>query len=220
MRAIGGIAALLAALAVLPGCAARRAPPAPISLVEPQPEPAILERWDGVATDADEARIAKIEAAWTEGLSAARRAGAGAVLRREGDLLVPAAALPRVQLPPGRYSCRVVKLGGRRGLASFPPYFCFVEHEGTLTTLVKETGAERPAGRLWPDGDSRQIFLGGMALGRETEAPPYGEGDRDVAGVLERVGEFRWRLVIPYPARGSTIDVMELIPFIPNKSPN
>jgi hypothetical protein len=33
-----------------------------------------------------------------------------------------------------------------------------------------------------------------------------------MAGVVERIGERRWRLVLPYPAFESTIDIVELIP--------
>jgi hypothetical protein len=33
-----------------------------------------------------------------------------------------------------------------------------------------------------------------------------------MAGVFERIGERRWRLVFPYPHYESVIDVLELIP--------
>jgi hypothetical protein len=33
-----------------------------------------------------------------------------------------------------------------------------------------------------------------------------------MAGVVERIGERRWRLVLPYPNFESTIDVLELLP--------
>ena len=35
---------------------------------------------------------------------------------------------------------------------------------------------------------------------------------RDMAGVLERIAPFRWRLVIPWPQSGSKLDVFELKP--------
>ena len=35
---------------------------------------------------------------------------------------------------------------------------------------------------------------------------------RDMAGVLERIGPFRWRLVIPWPQNSSKLDVFELRP--------
>jgi hypothetical protein len=41
----------------------------------------------------------------------------------------------------------------------------------------------------------------------------YGrDADRDLAGWVERVGERRWRLILPYPRFESTIDVVELVP--------
>jgi hypothetical protein len=57
------------------------------------------------------------------------------------------------------------------------------------------------------------VFLGTLQLGDETRSLEYGhDRDRDVAGFLERVGERRWRLVLPYPAFESTTDIIELIP--------
>lgn len=57
------------------------------------------------------------------------------------------------------------------------------------------------------------IFLGTLALGNEEEARAYGEDPkRDMAGVFERIGPFRWRLVIPFPKDGAKLDVFELTP--------
>ena len=72
---------------------------------------------------------------------------------------------------------------------------------GHLLTIVKQTGSQRPAGRLWEDDDpTRLIFLGSLALGDETAPLGYGDDPkRDMAGVLERIGPFKWRLVIPWP---------------------
>jgi hypothetical protein len=33
-----------------------------------------------------------------------------------------------------------------------------------------------------------------------------------MAGILERIGPFRWRLVIPWPQSTSKLDVFELTP--------
>ena len=38
------------------------------------------------------------------------------------------------------------------------------------------------------------------------------DATRDVAGVVERIGPQRWRLVLPYPRFESLIDVVELVP--------
>jgi hypothetical protein len=68
---------------------------------------------------------------------------------------------------------------------------------------------------LWEDErPDRLIFLGSLALGNEEQPRAYGEDPkRDMAGVLERIGPFRWRLVIPWPQQGtSKLDVFELRP--------
>jgi len=59
------------------------------------------------------------------------------------------------------------------------------------------------------------IFIGAVALGAERMPPAYGETrERDMVGVLERVGPFRYRLATPV-ARGTAIlDVMEMIPVV------
>ena len=89
-----------------------------------------------------------------------------------------------------------------------------VEVEDDLLTIVKQTGSQRPAGRLWEDDVAdRLIFLGTLALADEDEPLAYGENPkRDMAGVFERVGPFRWRLVIPWPQSPSKLDVFELTP--------
>ena len=109
----------------------------------------------------------------------------------------------------------VVKLGSRPALIAYRPFHCFVEAEGDLLTMVKASGSQRPAGRLWADGDTRMVFLGAMAFGDE-DPPAYGEDEvRDVAGYLERIDAFRWRLVVPDPGGGALLDVYELIPSVP-----
>ena len=104
----------------------------------------------------------------------------------------------------------------RRGPAfeKFKPFFCYVEVENNLLTIVKQTGSERPAGRLWEDDNPyRLIYLGSLALGDEQTPRAYGDDpNRDMAGVLERVGPFEWRLVIPWPRGTSKLDVFELTP--------
>jgi hypothetical protein len=183
--------------------------------VEPQSKSDI---WREVATDADEDRIGRLGLAWQSALQDAGRRHSSDI-RAEGALLDPRAALPRPAPTPGSYNCRLVKLGmsGQRGPAfeKFKPFFCYVEVEDELLTIVKQTGSQRPAGRLWQDDrEDRLIFLGSLALGNEDQPLAYGDDPkRDMAGVLERIGPFQWRLVIPWPQSStSKLDVFELTP--------
>lgn len=207
-----GTWAMLVAAALAAGCSERP----PVLLIPPPnlAAPAGPTPWRDVALDQDTERLETIDAAWSLALAAARRARFAKAVEEAGPLLDPKAALPRPETPPGRYQCRLFRFAGRaRGPAftAYKPYFCYVELEGALTTLVKETGTERQAGRLWPDSESRLVFLGALALGEE--APPaYGaRRERDLAGVVERVAPFRWRLVIPRARSG--LDVLEMVPF-------
>ena len=210
------IAALIS-LALLAGCETKpKLPPGVRPVVEVEP-PLKSNAWKGLATQADEDRLARIDSAWQQALTEAGKSF-GADIRKEGVLLKPRSALARPAPTPGSYNCRLIKLGQAtpktRAYESFKPFFCYVEVEGDLLTIVKQTGSQRPAGRLWEDDDaSRLIFLGSLALASEDQPLAYGDDPRrDMAGVFERIAPFRWRLVIPWPQSTSKLDVFELTP--------
>jgi hypothetical protein len=57
------------------------------------------------------------------------------------------------------------------------------------------------------------IFLGTLQLGDEQGSLRYGhDAERDMIGVVQRVGPSRWRLALPSPAFESLLDVIELVP--------
>jgi len=208
---------ILALLAMLPGCTTKPAlPPGVRPTVEVGPAPR-SDAWKAVATAADKDRLARLGLAWQEALDEAGKTNA-AEIRREGKLLLPRSALPRPEPTPGSYNCRLIKLGSAtpksKPYETFKPFFCYVEVEDNLLTIVKQTGSQRPAGRLWEDDElTRLVFLGSLALGDESTPVGYGDDPkRDMAGVLERIGPFRWRLVIPWPQSTSKLDVFELTP--------
>ena len=206
----------VSALALLAGC---QMPPAnkpqPVVSVAP---PTKGEVWQGVASTADAARLANITGAWAAGLADARKANFVSAIRDEGVLLKTDAALPRPAPTPGSYNCRLIRLGstgkGKPAFEKFKPFFCYVEVEGDLLTIVKQTGNTRPAGRLWEDDNpQRLVFLGSLALGDEDAPLAYGEDPkRDMAGIFERIAPFKWRLVIPWPQDGAKLQVFELTP--------
>jgi hypothetical protein len=213
------VACLTALAASVAGCTGaqpakpRRATAATV-VVEP---PLKSESWMQIATAEDESRISRIDQAWQAALGDARRRFAGEI-RKEGALLDSRAALPRPAPTPGSYNCRLIKLGKATARAPaferFKPFFCYVQVEEDLLTIVKQTGSQRPAGRLWEDDrPERLIFLGSLALGDQQQPIAYGDNPkRDMAGVLERIAPFRWRLVIPWPQSTSKLDVFELTP--------
>ncbi|HEX6072272.1 MAG TPA: DUF4893 domain-containing protein [Sphingomicrobium sp.] len=210
-------AGLLALVLLASGCATKpRVPPGLNPRVEVGP-PLKSEVWKQVATADDEDRLSRLQSAWESALAEARKTNPGDV-RREGDLLKPDAAMPRPAPTPGSYNCRLIKLGSARPKTrpyeSFKPFFCYVEVENDLLTIVKQTGSQRPAGRLWEDDNpERLVFLGSLALGDEDQPLAYGDNPkRNMAGVFERIGPFRWRLVIPWPQSSSKLDVFELTP--------
>jgi hypothetical protein len=224
VRRFGSIMTGIALVAAVSGCATKpKLTPGVHPTVEVGP-PAKSETWKAVATAADQDRLARLGLAWQEALDEAGRTN-GADLRKEGKLLLPRAALPRPDPTPGSYNCRLIKLGRTapkgKTYESFKPFFCYVEVEGDQLTIVKQTGSQRPAGRLWQDDDpTRLVFLGSLALGDEDQPLAYGDDPkRDMAGVLERIGAFKWRLVIPWPQSTSKLDVFELTPVDFNLQP-
>jgi hypothetical protein len=75
---------------------------------------------------------------------------------------------------------------------------------------------ERPGGYLFDDDDARFIFLGALALGDEPVPPPYGQDrDRDLVGAVERIGTLRYRITMPWPRPGVSIDLIEMVPVVP-----
>lgn len=166
----------------------------------------------------DAVKIERLDEAWRAALADARRDHAGEV-RRLGALADPKAGLKgRPQPSPGVYRCRTIKLGSDGGLpyVAYPYFRCRVElSPGGDLTLAKITGSQRQVGQVCPVAgrleNRRALFLGGMGLGSDP-APAYGvRRDTDVAGVIERIGPKRWRMVTPWPAFESKLDVLELV---------
>lgn len=198
------------------GCQTTRVPEgAQVTIEEPPP----VAPWRSVVQADDAEHLIGVDRAWSEALTLARRGGFARRIAAEGELLDPGAAQPRATLPPGSYRCRLIRIGPpsrrQRALNARGPFFCHVGVEGDRLSLTQQTGTERPGGYLWPDSDVRMVFVGALATGREEVPPPYGaNGDRDVVGWIERIGSFRYRLVMPFRAEGVTLEVMELIPAV------
>src|SRR5258706_7872793 len=175
----------------------------------------------------------KVEAddlAWIETLST-RRTAARALAERRGrpiiaeeKALLGDPALDHSALPPGSYRCRMVRVGaaaGPRGIRVMPPFFCYIRGESeNLLTFAKQTGTDLPGGWLYPDEDKRYVFLGARQRRPGDTSLAYGAVQaRNVVGVAERIGAFRWRLEIRGPAPAS-LDVYELTPVpVENQPP-
>jgi len=173
--------------------------------------------WRDVATERDRVRLREWRSAWVEALRDARASGHAAEIAGEGALLHPDAALLSPAPPVGDYRCRVIKVGAQDNLLNYiayPAFRCRVrpERDGRLS-FVKLTGSQRPIGMIYPGSTRRMIFLGTMQLGDERRSLRYGtDPERDMAGIVERIGERRWRVVFPRPAFESIVDVLELVP--------
>ncbi|WP_375403141.1 DUF4893 domain-containing protein [uncultured Sphingomonas sp.] len=200
-------AAFALALSLVTGACATR--PLAVVDVEPVVEAIELKEWEKTVTPADRARLAALPEQWRRARAVVPRRAARK-LAAEGPLVDPAVALDLPTPPPGPYHCRLVRFGARAGIATFPPDFCYVETSAGGLSFTKQTGGNLPQGWLHEDSAKREVFLGTAGPGRYGDDPA-----RDVAGVVERVSPFRWRLALTRAGRGSVLDVYELVPVTP-----
>ena len=175
-----------------------------------------MSGWRRIATDDDRLRLRDWRKTFIAAIAQSRAAGHGAEIDAEGPLLQPDGALGG-GLPNGDYDCRVIKVGARAAgfmeYIAYPGFRCRVQAERGLQGLAKLTGSQRPIGLIFPDSDSRSVFLGTLVLGDEPRAMQYGrDPDRDIAGWVERIADKRWRLMVPEPRFESKMDIYELTP--------
>lgn len=169
--------------------------------------------WRTEATAADRARLREWRDAWVDALGQVTPGDAA----MQPELFAPDRALTQPTPPPGAYRCRTFKLGRKGGkgipLTAYGWFACSVGIEDGVLRLTKLGGSQRPVGTIFPESDTRAIFLGTMQLADERRPMRYGRDEnRDMAGLVERVGARRWRLVLPYPRFESTLDLIELVP--------
>jgi hypothetical protein len=176
-----------------------------------------VDNWRIIVTEDDRRRIRRWRNNWVDAVARARAAGHGAEIDREGALLDPDSGLAHAAPPPGDYDCRTIKVGARseglREYEAFPAFHCRLSQDGGRLHFTRLNGSQRPVGILFADQDRRLIFLGTLQLGDEVAALRYSrDTERDMAGLVERVGERRWRIGFPAPHFESLLDVIELVP--------
>lgn len=202
---------LLALTLPLAACAATHKRPVMVS-VEPPP---VETGWRKIATRDDQDRVQALSAKLASARAAVPRRLAGK-LAEEGALVDPAAAQTLPEMPPGPYHCRLLRFRGRAGFASFAPDFCYVQPATDAVSFTKQTGSNLPQGYLYPDSDKRLVFLGTFRAGADGKSLGYNEDQsQDVAGVVERVSSFRWRLILTRAGKGAALDLYELVPVTP-----
>jgi len=174
--------------------------------------------WRQVASASDASLLGRLDQAWRMARAEAEDAGFARQVEALGPLVDPnAGQVGRLQPPPGTYRCRTIKLGRRaegQGLAyvDYPWFACSVElTPGGDLVLTKTGGSQRTRGLLYPDTDRRLVYVGTQAWGDETGFPAYGENpERDQVGVLERIGQNRWRVVFPWPKQEAKLELLEI----------
>ena len=173
--------------------------------------------WREVITIRDRKRLRDWRTAWTTALADARAHGGAATIAADPALFDPDRALVDRSIPaPGEHRCRRVALGPRpdgSAQAIEPWGRCRIEGPEAPLRLVALDGGQRVAGAIYADTDRRAIFLGTTMFPDEHRPATYGHAaGRDVVGSVERIGERRWRLALPQPGFGMTLELVELEP--------
>lgn len=202
----------LCLVSMMAAAACQTVPPQPLGMPRPSVTLEEAEAWRSVASARDSAALDGLGARWDQTLGVARAAGFGRRIAGEGALLMRSTRLPRAAPAPGTYRCRYVQLGGRKWTGS-PQGFCYVGVEAGQLSLATELRGLRVGGYLWElKGGDRLVFLGAAVPAGGKTAPAYGEiPARDSAGLVERIGEFRYRLALPEPSPGAGLTVVELV---------
>lgn len=171
--------------------------------------------WRRVATPGDRERIRQWRSAWMSALPAARAGGGRVELDADAALFDPDGVMDGAMPPAGAYLCRLFRMGRVGALVSA------FSAESAVPCRIGSTGRRfavgngpaRASGTFYPDTASRGVFLGTVMLADERRPMAYGrDARRDAAGLVERIGPERWRLVLPYPRFGSVLDVVEIVP--------
>jgi Domain of unknown function (DUF4893) len=187
----------------------------PAVIVVAKPIDAEKTLWTSVATANDVKRLNNWRAAFEQARQEAIKAGYGDDVAKGGDLFKIDAAQTGSRLPEGYYKCSVSKLGG--GFVQFiqyPAFRCHVTFEGGRRQFVKLSGSQRPVGYIYKKDSFQSVFLGTIVLGDEDKLVSYGQDeDRNEAGLVERIGAKRWRIIFPFPYYESTMDVIDLVPI-------
>ena len=96
--------------------------------------PTKADVWQGIASAADQRRLANVSGAWAAGLADARTGGFTTALRDDAELIKANAALARPAPTPGSYRCSLLKLGGK------PAFEKTVPQAGTGPIRAWESG--------------------------------------------------------------------------------
>jgi len=169
--------------------------------------------WRKYAKEKDVGRLRRLDQSWATALDLVK--DKTDELKKLGPAVDPKTpALANPHPAPGVYRCRTVKMG-ELGLIAYDWFNCRIElTPGGDLTFTKLTGSQRGVGKFYPSSENerRLVYLGGQAWGLDQkEATPYGaDPQRDQIGVLERIGDQHWRMVLPWPRVESTLDIVEL----------
>lgn len=203
----------LAACALAAACTVQDGKPATSVTVAVEEAP----RWRRFVHPTDGQRLDALPASWS---SLYARLPAR-IRSAQSPLADPGAALEHPTPSPGAYSCRKLRLRAdprSPAVRSAASDSCYIAAVGETLAFTKQSGADLSSGYLYLDGN-RYVYLGARQYRAGDSSVGYGEKPGgDTVGILERVGGFRWRLVMA-KADTSQVDIFELTPVPADQQP-
>lgn len=166
----------------------------------------------------DQRRLEELDASAGSALREAFASGASPDLALLAEALAGEALPPEraLELLPGEWSCRMMKLGNGVPLVVYQGFSCVVTKDGGFEKLA---GSQRSKGQLHRD-DGRLVYLGTGFIAGDTP-PPYAELPDEIspqdmpqripeAGVVEITGPDRGRILFPDPYLESRMNLLVL----------
>ncbi|SIS64339.1 protein of unknown function [Paracoccus saliphilus] len=166
----------------------------------------------------DQRRLEELDASAGSALREAFASGTPEDLDQLADTLAGTPLPPEeaLELLPGEWSCRMMKLGNGVPLVIYQNFACVVTEDGGFEKL---TGSQRSKGQMHPDGN-RLVYLGTGFIAGDTP-PPYAELPDKVSpqdmpqrmpqvGVVEMISKDRGRILFPDPYLESRMNLLVL----------
>ncbi|WP_137785792.1 DUF4893 domain-containing protein [Sphingomonas sp. 3P27F8] len=173
--------------------------------------------WRQASTQRDRERLRNWRTTWLDAVARAKAGGGGEAIARDEMLYDPDRALDNPIIPAGNYRCRIIKLGAKRpvnrNFVELPAARCTVGQDDGETWFTVNDGTQRPIGRFFAGPPGRGVFLGTLELGDERLPLEYGvDAKRNMIAYLDRIGEARWRLIVPEPQFDAVAELVEITP--------
>lgn len=175
--------------------------------------------WREQATATTEVGIDNWQSVMREIMLATREIERQETLQVDRNLYAITLDAEQVELQPGDYRCASNQFHAypEQGKVrfSYPFFECRLSMENGERILEKLTGSQRFRGTLLPASDLEgDVLLGTWQVSEEAGYLDYGKKtERNHVGLVQSLGDGRWRMIEPPSAYGGLGSVLEIAPL-------